>query len=413
MKILVLYPYVPFPIDCGTYQRTFHLLRELAKLHEVDLLALDEGGHRLQHRDVFSEFCRRVEFVPFEHPKWPSFSQRLIKHIPTTVLHWRVPALQVALDRVLRSETYDAVHVCDIVMAQYFLDRHLDLPMVIDRSRVDLQFQMMEHKRLELSLHSSLSRLENYIKLWFYERTVAQRARVQIVCGPDDQRFLHRFISRQINTAVLLNGVDLNYFSPSACAEARADEPTVIFCGTMDYSPNVDGMRWYFRRIHDRLRKLVPELRVLIVGKGPTPEILRFARFPEVTVTGEVPDVRPYYRKAWLQIVPLRIGGGTRLKIVESMALGTPVVSTSIGAQGLGLCHNNDVLIADTNEAFAVQTARALRDAQLRKTLQRAGLETVCSRLSWPMLGKQLNALYGRYFSPTNILPERMITRAA
>jgi len=140
--------------------------------------------------------------------------------------------------------------------------------------------------------------------------------------------------------------VDLDYFHPDAAPDPRAEKPTVLFCGAMDYNPNIDALRWYFGDVHERLRQLVPELRVLIVGKAPVAEVLAYGGKPGVTVTGGVPDVRPYYRRSWLQIVPLRIGGGTRLKIVESMAIGTPVVSTTIGAQGLDLRHGEDILLA-------------------------------------------------------------------
>jgi glycosyltransferase involved in cell wall biosynthesis len=404
MRILVVYPYIPYPLDSGTYYRTFHLLRELARVHDVDLLALTEKGQRLEHKDVFSEFCRNVEFVPFEHPEWQKFKERMRNPLAATVRHWFVPQLERAIDRKIAAEKYDVVHLCDIVMAQYFMRRHAQVPLVIDRSRVDLQFQLMEHSRIQLPFPARLLRWENYYKLWRYERIVAARAALQIVCGPDDERFIRRYINSWTNIAVLQNGVDPTYFCPNASAEPRDETPTIMFCGTMDYSPNVDAIGWYFRRIHHRLRRIVPDVRVLIVGKNPIREVTRYAKLPEVTVTGEVPDVRPYYRRAWLQIVPIRIGGGSRLKIVESLAMGTPVVSTSIGAQGLGLCHENDILLADDPESFANQTSRALSDAHLRKMLQRAGLESVCSRLSWQMIGKQLLALYARQF-PSPMTP--------
>ena len=166
----------------------------------------------------------------------------------------------------------------------------------------------------------------------------------------------------------------------------------------MDYNPNIDALRWYLAELHDSLCQRCPQLRLLIVGKDPTAEVRAYAARPNVTVTGAVPDVRPYYRRAWLQMVPLRIGGGTRLKIVESMAMGTPVVSTTIGAQGLSLRHDDDILLADSAEAFVRETARALRDAPLRERLTVAGLNTVRARLAWATLGAQLCRVYSEHF---------------
>ncbi len=400
MRILVLYPYIPFPLNRGTYQRTFHLLKELARVHQVDLLALAEDGGRMEHRPLFEQFCSRVEFIPFVLPKWPRFfPDRFFNPLPVTTTRWRNPKLEAALDQMLSTGNYDCVHICDINMAQYFLDKHRDIPIVIDRSRVDLQFQLMEQRQSNLAFRQRLVRFENYFKLWFYERSIARRCSMQLVCGADDQQFIRRYIDARVPVIVVTNGVDPEYFSPTGVDDPRDPLPTIVFCGAMDYSPNIDGIHWYFKRIHQRLRVLIPNVQVLVVGKNPGPEVQRYGALPEVTVTGSVRDVRPYYRRAWMQIAPLRIGGGTRLKIIESMSMGTPVISTTVGAQGLGLCHDNDILLADSPKEFAYQTARALKDPNLRKNLQRAGLEAVCSRLSWQTIGRELNTIYARQFA--------------
>ena len=400
MRLLVFYPYIPYPVDRGTYQRTFHLLRALARDHDVDFLALSEGRERMDQRGVFEQFCRRVEWVPFDHPAWPRlFPDRLLHPLPTTIRHWRLPHIAEALGRFLAGQRYDLVHVCDIVLAQYFLDAHRERPLVVDRSRVDLQFQIEQARRMTRGARDRLLTWENLAKLSHFEKRIARRAAVEVVCGPDDETFVRKRISRDVEVFVLANGVDLEYFQPGAVNEPRSTEPTVLFCGAMDYTPNVDALRWYFGEVHARLRERVPGLCVLIVGKSPAPEVQAYAARPGVTVTGGVPDVRPFYRRAWLQIVPLRIGGGTRLKIPESMAMGTPVVSTTIGAQGLDLRHGDDILLADTPADFAERTAAALEDAALRERLQTTGMATVHARLGWPRLGRQLSDFYAKRFA--------------
>ncbi len=399
MRLLVFYPYVPYPLDRGTFHRTFHLLRELARDHHVDLLALAHKGEGMEHKAVFEEFCRRVDIVPFDHPDWPPlFPNRLLNPLPTSIAHWTIPGLDREIERLLRENNYDAVHCCDIVLAQYFLKRNRDIPLVIDRSRVDLLFQLAEHNRMNFSWRTKLLRCEGYAKMWFYEKRILRRAALEVVCGVDDEVFVRKWLDPKASVQVLVNGVDLEYFYPAASAVPRSASPTILFCGAMDYNPNIDALRWYFSAIHDQLAAKVPELQVLIVGKSPVAEVQNYAQKPNVIVTGGVPDVRPYYRRAWMQMVPLRIGGGSRLKIVESLAMGTPVVSTTIGAQGLGLVHENDILLADTAEDFVAQTARALEDATLRERLKVSGLETVCSRLSWRTLGQQLSDIYKKRF---------------
>lgn len=182
-----------------------------------------------------------------------------------------------------------------------------------------------------------------------------------------------------------------------------------------ELNPNIDALRWYFGEVHERLRRLVPNLEVLIVGKAPVPEVNAYGAREGVTVTGGVLGVRPHYRRSWMQIVPLRIGGGTRLKIVESMAIGTPVVSTTIGAQGLDLRHEEEILLADTPEDFARETARALYDTALREHIEMQGAKTAQDRLAWPMPGKKLSELYtarfdrGRSASPAPVRLETAI----
>ncbi len=404
MKILVFYPYIPYPVDRGTYQRTFHLLRELARTHEVDLLALSEGGERLEQRDVFEQFCRRVKFVPFEHPKWPRLHERLLNLKPTTVRHWDLAHVADALDEMLRSEQYDLVHVCDIVLAQFFLDRYPHMPISVDRSRVDLQFQLQQHAAMSHGFKAKLLDYENLAKLAAFEKRVARRSTLQVVCGPDDEVFVHERISPDVPVLVVANGVDLDYFRPDAAPDARASDPTILFCGAMDYTPNVDALRWFFHEgIHDDLLMQIPNLRTLIVGKSPLPEVLAHGTRQGVTVTGGVPDVRPYYRQAWLQVVPLRIGGGTRLKIVESLAIGTPVVSTTIGAQGLHLKHGEDVLLADTVADFAEKTAKLLSDSALRAQLETRGMQIANQRFGWRTIGRQLS----RHYQTLGIAPSQ------
>jgi len=392
VKILVLYPYVPWPLDRGTHHRTYHLLEELAAKHEVSLVALAEKGEGAEHADLFRKFCRHVEVIPFVHPPWQRlFPQRLLNPLPPNVAHWTIPGVAARLNEILAQREFDAVHVCDIVMAQYFLRRKI--PLIIDRSRVDLQYQLAEHRRMNFTVRQRLLRCEGYAKLWWLERRLAGRAALEIVCGPDDERFLRRWVKGDMAIEVVVNGVDTKYFAPDGMG-GRAANPTLIFCGAMDYNPNIDALRWYFDEIHEAVRRVVPDVETLIVGKNPTPEILAHGKRPGVTVSGGVPDVRPYYRRAWAQIVPLRIGGGTRLKIVESLSIGTPVISTSIGAQGLDLEHDREILLADNAADFVAATARMLQEPDLRERLREGGMAAARHRFGWERIGSLLREIY-------------------
>ncbi len=407
MKLLLVYPYIPYPLDRGTYHRVFNLARELGRRHEVDLFCLDEeGADTPEARAVFAEFTRRFEVVPFQHPPWPRlFPDRLLNMTPTTVAHWTNSSVAAALRKFTDGQFYDLVHFCDLVMWQYVSQipqvnstypyHGTDSPLrVMDRSRVDLLFQTEEFNNLKLSGKEKFLRQENLWKLRRYERKVAALLDATVVCGPDDKTFLNANVPEAREIKVLANGVDEAFFRREDFPPTPDPEPTILFCGAMDYSPNVNGLAWYFQHADALVREKLPQRKVLIVGKNPLDSVKAHGAVPGVTVTGGVPDVRPYYQHAWVQMVPLLIGGGTRLKIVESLALGTPVVSTTIGAQGLVLEDGTHLLLGDSPQDFAAALVRILGDDALRARVSEAGRERVLERYTWGQLGAELSAYY-------------------
>ena len=394
MQVLIVYPYVPYPLNRGTYHRVFNLARELARYHQVDLFCLDDAESH-SYKKVFDDFCQRVFFQPFKNPAWPPFfPDRLLRMEPATIGHWASDAARKALREFVQGRRYDLVHFCDLVMWQYMNEVDPGPMMVMDRSRVDLLFQKEELANLKLGLKEKIMRRENLWKLRRYERTVARRLTATVVCGPEDEIFMRNSIPDAGRIKVLANGVDEAFFCRSDFPPQPDPEPTVLFCGAMDYSPNCNGISWYFENCDAELLKRVPDRKVLIVGKNPLPAVKALAEIRGVEVTGEVPDVRPYYQRAWLQMVPLLIGGGTRLKIVESLSLGTPVLSTTIGAQGLKLKDGKHLLLADTPQDFTTALARMLQDGALRKSLAEEGRARVLDMYTWRKLGSELNQYY-------------------
>ena len=394
MRLLLVYPYVPYPLNRGTYHRVFNLARELARHHEVDLFCL-AAPEALEHLPVFTAFCRRAHFHPFENAPWPKlFPQRLLNPAPTSVTHWTQPGVVPAVRNFAAAQEYDMIHFCDLVMWQYIAPLSGGAPRVMDRSRVDLLFQTEELNVLNLGAKERLLRRENLWKLARYERHVARGLAATIVCGPDDEKFSRANIVPSAEIKVLANGVDETFFDRAKFPRQPAADPTILFCGAMDYSPNVSGLQWYFRECDALLRERLPSRRVLIVGKNPLPEVRALAEIPGVTVTGEVADVRPFYQQAWLQMVPLLIGGGTRLKIVESLCLGAPVVSTAIGAQGLDLRDGEHLRLADEPGDFARAIGDLLTDPTQRLRLAEAGRAQVLARYTWRQLGLELSNYY-------------------
>ncbi len=395
MRVLVVYPYAPYPVTRGTFQRTFHLLRELARYYEIDLFCLDENGEAEAQLPVFEGFCRRVHFHRFRHPSWPRlFPDRLLNLCPTTIRHWEDPSAHDALARFADGHDYGLIHFCDLVLWPYVRRLPHPVPRSMDRSRVDLLFQTEELRTLQLSTKERWLRRENLWKLRRVERAAARDLASIVVCGPDDADFMREHVSSNAPVFVLPNGCDTTFFDQDSFPPREPEAPTWLFCGAMDYSPNVDALGWYFAAIDPLVRALVPQRRVQIVGRNPLAAVQAHGELTGVMVTGEVPDVRPHYQTAHFQIVPLRIGGGTRLKIVESLAIGCPVISTTLGAQGLELTHDEHILLADTPDEFATAIQRLASDAALRARLRVAGRRRILERYGWPSLTRHLHAHY-------------------
>jgi glycosyltransferase involved in cell wall biosynthesis len=194
-----------------------------------------------------------------------------------------------------------------------------------------------------------------------------------------------------VRATVVVPGVDCETLTPS---ERPSSSSNLVFVGSMSYRPNVDAAEFFVRQVLPRIAREVPDVTLSIVGAAPAPSVKRLAQDPRVRVTGLVDDVRPYYAAAAASVVPLRIAGGVRMKILEALALGSPVVSTAIGAEGLELEDGRDLLIADTPEQFADAAIRLLRDPQLRDRLARHGRATAVRRFSWDSVARALEAVY-------------------
>jgi glycosyltransferase involved in cell wall biosynthesis len=229
------------------------------------------------------------------------------------------------------------------------------------------------------------------------ERMLLRTAFGTLVCSERERRQLLLLAPPGVRIAVVENGVDVSYFD----GQARTDKyprNRILFVGAMDYHPNIDAMLTFSSRVWPALSQTCPEWRLTIVGSNPAPSVLGLNRQPGIEVTGTVRDVRPYYREAFASIVPLRTGMGTRLKILEALAAGVPVVSTCIGAEGLAVTPGENILIADRDEDWR-PALLSLADQRRRMSLAQAGLDLVRSRYDWDILGQTAYRTYQQWVS--------------
>ena len=395
-RAFLFMPYIPFPVDRGTYQRVYHLFVELSKSFDVDLACLQEDPER--DMEPFEAHTQRRLAIPFKNAPWQKlFPDRLLNPLPTTVEHWQVDGVLEALRKFVAGQNYERVIFIDLVLWPYIKElfpEHSSI--VMDRSRVDWLFQTEELNTLPLSLRERLLRKENLRKIAKLEREAYAAISGMIVCGWDDRNFLQKKLGESEKIFVLPNGFNEVFFDAAKHPRKPTEVPSFLFCGALDYSPNVDAINWFADKIWPLIHEEMPDVIWRIIGKSPDARSAAWGKLDGVDLVGEVPDVRPYYQSSWAQVVPLRIGGGTRLKIVESLGMRCPVVSTTLGAQGLDLPPEKTILLADEPQNFADALIRVLRDADLRQRLEVNGLNVVQENYRWEQLGQKLTTYMKR-----------------
>jgi glycosyltransferase involved in cell wall biosynthesis len=381
VRVLYLCPFVPWPLDSGGRIRTYHLIAAQRGHAEVHLRAIYEPGQGPAELGAVTAACASAE--AFERGRAAPW-RRLAR---TKLERWfHSPDLARAVRSELARGGYDLVHVDELLLAR----------LVPRQSRVAV---VQHHHKLDLDLydtvhaHKGPQRHFDLWKLGRLEADAARRTRFHVLCSREDAAILAgRFPA--LECAAVPSGYDPDYWRPSSPAPARERE-LLVFVGTLSYGPNVDGARVFVRDVLPELRRRRPGLRLALVGRDPCPEVRALAG-PGVEVVGAVPDVRPWLERAALAVVPLRIGGGTRLKIVEAIAMGCPVLSTEVGAEGLGLADREHLRLARDAAGFARAVDELLADRPGTAAMAARALSAVAARLTWDVLGAELRGFWER-----------------
>lgn len=383
MRAAFVTPYLPWPADTGGKLRSYYLLKGLAEHAEVDLYTFAHGA--TTDPGPLSNLCRRVLVTPLDTASRPLRSLLSLGNtLPRSVRYFQTDrSLRVVQSQIAAG--YDLLVADEIVVAPYVTGaRTSSVPRLINRQKIDyLHYAEMAESRA-VGREKALDWIEAR-RLRTFEYAEMPRFQSVVVCSGDDAREARLQVAgAPIPIEIIVNGADTDYFQPFRTPDAH---PTVLLLGTMHYYPNIDAVLHYVQTMHDALRAAIPDLRVLIVGHRPPPEVEALGNLPGITVTGSVPDIRPHLARSWVQLVPLRLGGGTRLKIVESMAAGLPVVSTSVGAQGLAVKDGVEMMLADDPADFVRKTVELLAESDLRETMARTARRFVEENYSWRSLG--------------------------
>lgn len=397
MKILFLTERFPHPLHDGGSLRSYHIIKALAADHEVTVLAQGNPGDRGGNPHYLDDLCK-VRFVT--RPSRASQSLRNVweRGAGQSLLmfkNWSNRFCE-ATEELLARESFDVVHCNHLDTAWYALgatwkqhkvfDTHNCLSELYQQVANDSRWYLRPIFRREAAALAAL------------EREVTQAMNLLLVCSEADQRHFEK-LATSTPIEVVGNGVDTAYFAPRPDLAARAGN--LVFTGNMGYFPNRDAMLWFHQEILPCLRgtgtTAASGIRMEIVGSNSGRMVQGMHDGKETVVVGPVPDVRPYIAAAQAFVVPIRYGSGTRLKILDAMAMGKVVVSTTKGAEGLDVQPEQDILIGDTAEEFARQVRRAIDDGDLRQRIGAAARRSAVEKHDWSISESRLRNFYARF----------------
>lgn len=395
MRILWLKSDLLLPLDKGGKLRTWHLMRQLATRHTTDYLCFADNETPRAHIDGMREVAARVVTVPRHDPAkgTPAFVLDAARHLtsryPYAVGKYRSAEYRQRLRDLLVATTYDVI-VCDFLPPAINMPADLPCPAVLFTHNVEAEI-WRRHAETAANPVARLLLATQQRRMQRFEREALSRFDgVLAVSDADRQTFARLYPGAARGPIVVVpTGVDASFFAPEGSASPAASR-SLVFTGSMDWLPNEDAVVFFCREILPLIRAEEPDVTLSIVGRAPTPAVRRLAADAGILVTGRVDDVRPYVRDAAVYVVPLRIGGGTRLKIFEAMAMAKAVVSTAVGAEGLPVTPGEHLLLAEEPRAFARAVVRLMRDLERRRSIEQAARALVVERYDWSAVATHL-----------------------
>jgi glycosyltransferase involved in cell wall biosynthesis len=402
MRILLLTQILPYPPDAGPRVKTWHVLRHLARRgHHLTLASFIRHDER-QHLPAVEAICPVVP-VPLRRSRWRDAGYLLRSQLtgkPFLIERDHLPAMQTAVNRILTENRIDLIHADQLGMAQFALrgaalpavkshppatlfDAHNAVWLIVERMaaanpllRPALALEARRIKRYETSL---LSRFDHTMTVTDIDRRAYLDAAGDALAD---------------RLSVIPIAADTQTLQP---ALRLPGSHNILTLGTLHYPPNADGIRWFVQHVYPGVRVAQPHASLTIIGKHPPPDFLEFARRdPSIQVTGYVPDLDPYMAQAALMVVPVRAGGGMRVRILEAFARAMPVVTTTVGLEGIAARPGEDVLVADTPADFQQATLNLLADPALQARLAANGRRLAEEKYDWQIVLRQMDAVYER-----------------
>lgn len=394
MNVLVVDEEIPWPLDTGKKIRTHNLLRRLEKKFSITYVCYGEAADSIPGMERTRLVTIPSTILPQKGVRfYLSLLGNLLSSRPYVVQRHYSERFVGVVDQLIQSGSFDLIH-CEWTPYTENIRKHVErIPSVLSAHNVEAQIW----ERYWLTERNFLKRIYIYVqwqKLLKYEMYWSPKYReISVVSGPDRLVFENRYGCRRVN--VVPNGVDQEYFAPRK--DISPAPHSLVFTGSMDWRPNQDGVRYFIRDVLPLIRKRLPDVSFTVVGRNPPDWLVAMAEsIPGVFITGTVDDVRPYIAASSLYVVPLRVGGGSRLKILEAMSMEKIVLSTSLGAEGLDVSDGENIILRDTPETMADAACTILDDTSAFQSVGSAGRRLVLDRYTWDAIAVQLDKVWER-----------------
>ena len=395
MHILWLKTELLHPIDKGGKIRTYNMLKELKCDHEITYLTLDDGAADATAREQAFEYCDELVCVPHQAREkftagfYSELLFNLVSPLPYAIKKYDSPLMRKEIRARANAGKFDLV-VCDFLAPAANVPFDLGCPTVLFQHNVEAMIWKRHYEVNNNPLKKSYLYTQ-WLKMRAFERKMCRRFDSVVAVSSDDREQMRNEYGVE-SVFDVPTGVDTNFFRPSGTQ--KPSQHNLVFTGSMDWLPNEDAISYFTEKVMPRIKQAIPDVTLTIVGRNPYASLLELAeKDSSITVTGRVDDVRPYIERAAAYIVPLRIGGGTRLKIYEAMAMEKAIISTTIGAEGLPLQDGAELLLADTAELFAEAVIRVLSDKALATDLGNRAAATVRAKFGWERVAERFGRI--------------------
>lgn len=390
MKILMLTPYLPYPLLSGGQIRTYNLLKKLSQKHQITLFALIKSEEEKQYVQELEKYCHKVRV--FKRSEKPFTLRNIFKTIfssfPFLVIRNQAIGSLEAVKKEIANEKYDLIHAETFYMMPHI--PNCQIPIILVEQTIEYLGYESYAKKAPFFLRPLLN--IDVKKIHHWEKHYWQKAKRLIVMSEEDRQFIGKELNKE-KIDVVANGVDTKWFAQKS--RSLNERPTILSVGTFKWLPNIEAVDFLVEKIWPLIKQKVANAQLLIVGNAPTNKVIAYGQNdPQITVAGRIEDIREAFQSAHVLLAPVFSGKGTRYKILEAMASGTPVVASKIAVEGLNIKDGQDVLTSNDAQTLADLTVQVLNDKNLWQTLSANGKKFVSQHYDWELISQELDKIY-------------------